>query len=361
MSTEVNIAGYDIFDLGYVESLPNITEKKTFQKDKLICNSYDIPVNNKDDFFSINNSKSIFNNIDWLYTPIEIKKDGEIRWLGELIKILRNHNNKTAILKTKNSLFKFRKDKILYSSSTWETGADAFKNICDNYGFTNYNKKAVQDSINQLTANSCFLKVNITQSDNVTFQQIIEKLGEYSNADVYSHLNDVYFVHWQPFSGGVKVELIEEDLKTLPTVEEDEKDLINDYRIGYDGDAGTPATDSNSGIIGNVSRSKFGTQSLPEMRSDTRRQIVYETKAAAIYIGEGYINRVHKNLSTQPDPLTFQRFDLFADQRQWIDLNTYFKLTLSDESWTEKIFEIFEFTINEEEDNINLLAYEVIQ
>lgn len=357
---QVLTLGMDLFALGKVDKLANINEKKTFRKDKLISNSYNLEVNNQDDFFSVNNNKSPFKDLIWLYKPITIIDRREIIiWTGIITGIDRDHNTKKAVIKSKNSLFKFRKQNIEYTSADWETGASAFKNIADNIGFTDYDNASVQKSIDNLTSNSK-LKVNITKDNNMTFQAIAEKLGEYTNSDVYSHNGQINFVHWQAFDGTNKTSLNEKDLKTLPKVTELEKEIINDYRIGYHNDDGTPATDANSNNIGVLSRTKFDTQSLPEMQSDTGRQISFENKAAAVYIGESYIRRTHKNLSTQPEPLTRIEHDLFSDQQQWIDLNTFYKLTLSDESWTGEPFEIFEFTINEETDNIKLISVEAV-
>jgi len=358
---QVLILGQDLIELGYVIKYPPVSEMRSFQNDKLITNVDEIEVNNEDDFFSINNPASIFKDINWLYTPIQRKdSNGIVTWDGNLISVPRNHTNKTAILRSKNSMYQFRNEAIDYHSSTFETAADAFKNICDDVGFTNYNMKAVEDSIAQLTANSCKVMVNINTSDGLTFQQVCEKLGEYSNSDVYNHANDIYFVHWQPYAGGASITLNESDLKKLPSVIEDESELINDYNIGYDGDFGIPATDSNSNNIGSVSRDRFGTKSLAEMRSGTDGQIVFETKAAAIYIGEGYIKRTTKNYNTIPSPLSKISFEIFADNKNYINLQTKFRLNLSDEGWTNKIFEVFEFTVDEDNDSIVITAYEVV-
>ena len=113
--------------------------------------------------------------------------------------------------------------------------------------------------------------------------------------------------------------------------------------------------------IGNISRNYYGVHSLPITNSSTNQQIIYKDLTSAIYIGEGYIKRTHKNLDTLPEPLSKIRFNLFADNKEWITLQSYFRLTLPDESWTNKIFEVFEFTIDEDNDNIEVIAYEVIE
>ena len=184
-------------------------------------------------------------------------------------------------------------------------------------------------------------------------------MGEYGAADVYSHKNEVFFVHSVPFTGGVSINFQEKDLRTLPIVDEDEKEIINDYRIGFDGDLDVPATDGNSNNIGSASRSLLSIHSLPEMGSDAGGQIIFKDKISAIYIGERYIKRTHKRLSTLPSPLTRIKFSIFTDFKSVINVGSFFTLTLSDESYVNKKFEVFEFNVNDDIDRINILAYEV--
>lgn len=361
----VIVNGQDLWAEGYVSSIARISEKKTFKKDKLITNTYSFTVNNADDAFSVNNPDSLFADSFWLYDPIQIyDRDEERIWNGVITQIDRNHNTKTAIVKTKNLMFKYRNARVVYTSSTWETPGEAVKNICDAVGFTGYNEAALNTSIARYTDASCKLKCDFSEEDNVSLQAALEKLADYGNADAYNHQGEFYYVHWVPFTGGVSVSIdttVRDAVRSLPQVTEQETDLINDYSIGYDGDLGTPATDANQSNIGAVSRARYGAHSLPEMRSGDDAQIVYENATSAAYIGNGYITRTHRDLSTDPRPLSKTRFNLPADNDEWVDLQSYFRLTLPDEAWTLRIFEVFEFTINEDADNIEIVAYEVVE
>ena len=357
--TIVKIMGQDIFALGYVLKYPSIQEKKSFKKDKLINNTYNIEVQNKDNIFSVDNPVSMFYGQYWLYESILITgRSGETIWDGVITNIGRTHANKKAGIQSKNSLFKYRNEIIEYESDDWETGADAFKNVCDNIGFANYDDASVTASINALTGNDCLLKVNINKSDNLTFQSFIEKIAEYSNADAYSHNNQIYFVHWTPTTGGSVFTIEESDIKTLPTVSSDEANIINDYKVGYFEDLDDPATDSNGDNLGELSRNIYSTKSLPEMNSNTG-QIIYQDKTSAQYIGQGYIKRTMKDFDGQPQPLTKITFSIFSDYKQQMNLQTRFKLTLSEEAWENKLFEIFEFSVDEDKDAIKIVAYEV--
>ena len=361
---QVLFLGQDLFAQGRVTSYPAINEMKSFKGDKLITNDYSIEVKNEDDFFSVGNPKSILAGQDYLFKPITvIGSKSEIIWSGIVTNIVREHREKTAIINSKNTMYKFYQRIIVYTSNDWETGAEAFKNICDDIGFTNYDTASVQASIDRLENANCYLKVDLKQEDGVTFQSIIEKLGEYSNADVYTHNNNIYFIHWIQSSGSnASIGITIKEKRECPIVNEDQNELINDYSIGYYGDNGSSATDTNSNNIGNVSRKKYTTRSLPEMDSSNGAQIVFKDKVSAIYIGESYMKRTHKGLTStpsEPEPLIQITFELFADFREFINLQNRFKLTFSDENWTNKLFEIFEFSIFEDEDKISIKAYEV--
>ncbi len=357
--------GKDLYALGLVLLLPKIKEKKTFRRDLLISNNYNLDVDNTDNLFSIDNSVSILNGIKWLYEELTIYgTSGEIIWEGIITDITRDHKNKTSVIETKSKLYQLRKRKIAYTSSDWETQATAFRNLCIQEGFTAYNSQSVTRSESLLTENNCFVKVAFDLEDNINFMEAIAKLGDYSNSDVYSHGFEVYFQHWVPFTGGVSVFLntetreIGKRLKTVPFVRMDQGIMINDFSIGYDGDNEIPATDLNSDNIGLISRNRYGSISLPEMQSNENAQIIFKDKVSAVYIGNGNIKRTHKNLTTDPTALTKIVFNLFADHKDWITLETFLKLTFPDESWTEKVFEIFEFNVDEDADDISCVAYE---
>ena len=358
--TVIILDNIDIYELGKVDKLAQINEKKTFKKDKLISNDYSFTVTNEDDFFSVNSPKSVFSGIDWLYSNIKATDTrGESVWDGVITNIMRNHETKKAIIKTRNSLFQLRNEIIDYQSEDWETGAQALINIASQIGFTDLDGPSISKSNTQLQANNSFLKANFNRSDNTTFQQVIEKLAEYTNSDAYSHLGKIYFKHFQPNQSGASVFLKPKELKTTPTVVDDEKEVINQFSINYFDDNESPATDTNSDNLGELSRSRLGVKSLPEMRSN-KGQLIYRDKPSAVYIGNGYIRKTQKGLSTIPSPLSRISFSLYIDNRNWIDLNTIFGLTLPDEGWIDKLFEVFEFTIDEDSDNVSVVAYEVV-
>jgi len=364
MNPRVIILGrYDLIERKYLKNILNLNEKKTFRKGKLITNEFTFDVDNYDDFFSVEKSGSGLHGTNWRYSTIEVYNEDNIKtWEGIIIDILRIHKTKKAKVFCKNSFFSFRKDIVNYQSSDWETGATAFKNICDSVNFEKYNEKAWGKSNDRLTDENCLLKCNFNTEDSVNFMDAVKKVAEYSNADLYVHLDELYFEHWQEFSGGVTI-TIEGDrrgeFKRSPEVDSPDKDIINDFAIDYDESGETPATDSNSDNIGEASREKFRIRLLPGFRTGSNGQIIFKDKISAKYIGNSYIRKTNRNLETNPEPPTRAKFSIFSRYKRHITLGTYFRVNFSEESWDEKNFETFEFTINEEKDEISIEAYGV--
>jgi len=250
----------DIYALGYVKNLINLKEEKTFRQRRIITNTYNLKVENYDDFFSVDKPGTQFNNSDWRYQSIQIiDENGNTIWDGIITDIIRNHDNKTAVIQSKNTFFKYRDAIVDYQSSTWETGADAFKNICDSVGFTKYHQKSYQDSSNILDNNLCYLKCVFNPEDNVKFITAINDLAKVSNADLYVHKDELRFVHWTEFTGGTVVHIDgsrRKQIKIAPMVSSPENNLINDYNIDYDGSGGVLATDSANDNLVTCSCSK---------------------------------------------------------------------------------------------------------
>jgi hypothetical protein len=357
---QVLYLGQDLYALGYVKSILKVSEYKTFQRDKLIQNSYNLVVKNYDNNFSIDNPVSFLSGIDWRYKTLQIiDGDGESIWVGIVVDIVSNHRNKTATIITKNSLVEVMNTVIEYQSSAYETAADAAKNILDNYSYTDYNLASFSDSSTILTEGSCLVKVDIKLEDNVTLQQAIEKLAEFGGADCYSHQGNIYYKTWQVFTTGVKISLQESDLRATPIVRSMINAIVNDFSIGY---AGTESliTDLTGNNIGSISRSKYGTHSLPQMGGSENEQIVFQSSAAAQFLGELHIRRVHSQLdNTKCRPLRSIEFSLPMSHREWIDLSSVFKLTFSDEGWVEKLFEVAYFERDPDTNTIKMTAWEI--
>jgi hypothetical protein len=352
----------DVYALGHIKQLPNISEQKTFQRERAINNSYILNVDNADNFYSINNPVSYFNNVVWRYGSCKIYNQyNDLIWDGIIRKIKRNPNNSTASVETVNALHKKFNTKITYTSTAFETVADVAKSIMDSEGIE-YDSKTMQNSINQLSSNSK-VKVSFNAQDQITVMQALEKLAEFGCADLYSHLNKMYFKHWQAFTGGVKVTLQESDIENFSRVDDTESEIINQYRIGYAGDLEIPATDDLNNDIGQSSRDRYGVHDLPEMDSSgSDSQIWFENNASAVYVGECYIKRSHigidnpNQVNRPPEKITFE---VSGSHREWIDLESYFQLNESSEKWVNKIFEVFAFINNLNDNKIKITAYEV--
>lgn len=343
-----------------INKLVKITEKRTFRRDKLITNSIRQTVDNSKGEFSVDNTKSLFSGIQWEFQPyIVYDEKNELIWDGIINAIDRDHNTKRAVIHSTDELFAFKDTKIEYVSSDWETPADAWRNICISIGFIHYNEKSVKDSSDQYIENNCYIRCIILSGDNVRFQAISEKLAEIGCADCFTHRNNVYYKHYIPFSGGVKVELTPKDLLKQPKIKY--LNVINNYRIGYLGSGETPATDENSDNIGQYSRSKYNLKDLPEFSTSDGNQIIFKDKISATYIGNSHIKRTHIDIeSSNPKRLQMFPITLPLSENYWIDINDgFFKLTYPDESWNEKVFQIMFSEIVPGGNKIDILVYEV--
>lgn len=363
MNPQVLYLGRDLFDLGYVMAIPDIMESKGFGRGKLAPSDFTFEVKNIDNQFSIDNMKSFLNGIQWQYKDIKVYDEDELLIFDGIVQnIHRDHESKIAQIICKDKIFLNRKTSIEYESDDWETSIGASKNIMDTYELA-YDTKSVQNSINQLTNDECYVKVNINKSDNQTLFQAIQKLGIYGCSDTYTHMNKVYQQYWQAYVGGVSINFDYSKKadcpRTLPAITTLESSMYNDYSIGYNGDSGTPATDENSNNIGVESRNKYGIQQLSEMRcGDGHNQIYYKDKNSAIVIGEAYIRRSHYKLGINAKVLQQQVFDVDYSYKKNIELGYYFAMTCADEGWINKVWDIAGIKKNHKKQNINITAWE---
>lgn len=350
----------DLYALGYTNENIDITESKTFQQSKLLENQISLTVQNYDDTFSADNPKSIISGVDYLYQPLVINDTRGITvWNGIITDITRDHNSKMATIVSDSLMSKWQNINIAYTSSGWETPASAIYNIFIAYGFTNYDNASLQRSIGVLITNTCYCKVNITLNDNISFFSAIEKLSEYACAYAYSSKGNIYIKHYEPFTGGVSANIAMKDIVSAPNVTNLFNNLINDYRIGYAGCGDIPVTDILGNNIASISRTRYNTKQLPEMVSDDKGQIQFKDITSAKYIGECYMRRSHKTLTTAPRPLYQIDFTLSYDFYNYIELGTFFNITFTDESWDNKTFEVFSITSDIANYQIQLTAIEV--
>lgn len=359
------LMGQDLFALGLIEKLPSAKEKKTFQRKSVIANDWSFNCRNIDNFFSTGNSVSPFNNNDWMYSPIEYKdEDGTTRWKGVLVDVVTDQHRKTAALVCKDALFHFREKLVTYTSSDWETGAEAALNIMDSCGFTDYSISSLNTSKERLEDVNAELKCNFLTEDGITMFKAIQMLGLYSAADVYTHHNDVYFDVWQPIgTRGTSVNInIDKKTRPLaaPKVQYIERIFINDYQIDYDGSGDVPLTDASAGNIGEISRIRYGTKSLQAFDTGTEKQVVFRNTTTAQAIGEKYIRRSNANLSTVPRTIMKIAFELDYSFKYVIELGLRFSFTLSDENWDRKLFEVFEYDMNRDTQRIKVVGYELL-
>jgi len=357
MKVEILSGLIDLYALGYIINIDDIQEQKTFQRDKLIIDEYELEVFNHDNFFSVDNADSIFYEQAWLFSTLKIYDDNNVKiWDGIITDIERDHNSKTAKIRSKTSLAKYQNAIVAYESADWETPADAFKNICDAIGFTSYDLPTYQASKTAYTAGSCLIKANIFEEDGSNFQNLLEKIAEYSAADCYMHNGKIYFQHWQEYDGQAFISIAEKEIISL-TANTNSNELINQCYIGYYTDYDTPFQDDNDGI-GYASRQRFGVQQMPELDTNAG-QIQFKDETTAEYIFNTYVKMTTKNYTGNARPRTKISMTIVANIQDYIDLKSYIKINYSGEDWENKVFEIYEFTINKTDNTISLTCYEV--
>lgn len=348
----------DIYDLGYCTNFISVTSQKTFQRDKVVSDSFDFEVLNSDNFFSVDNPVSPLYGLH-AFQPIKfIDSSGETVFEGVIENIIRDHNSKTAVIKTTDSLYQYAKTNVEYVSADWETPASAFINICSAIGFTGYDTRSVDIADAKYVLAGCYLKLDYDVDNPIQFQNLIEELGRVGVADIYSMGGKIYFKHWQEYSETPPYVITADDLMEFPVIMSLTEEMVNDYSVGYDGDGGTPAIDSANGDIGALSREKYGARSY-EAFETTTGDIILKDLTSAVYIGECLIRRSHYALSTNPRPLNQIDFSLNMDTGNWIDIDTFFSLTFSDEAWTIKTFEVMSIDKNEDSNTIKITAYEI--
>jgi len=355
----------DIYDLGFIERLNNITHQKTFKKDKLVSNEIVQEVNNQSDYFSVDSPKSVFFNRAWEFSTYKQKnEDGLITWDGIIKNIIRDHSTKKAKIHSVSKFYKFSQKKISYQSSTWETPSIAFKNICDQEGLDTYNLLSISRSNAIQESNGLFIKCDFQLSDDITFQQALEKLGEIGVADVYDFMGQIYYAHYieDKYSVTADINLNETstDIIGKIKVSNSNNEIINDYNISYVGYNGIPATDSNNNNIGSLSRDRYGVQSLPEFNGSIGEQIEIKDLKSAVYIGDTWIRKTHYKLTgTETRSRQLLTFTLPLDFKYILNLYGYVRVSLIDENWTDKIFELFKIIENNSSNILEVLLYEV--
>jgi hypothetical protein len=172
------------------------------------------------------------------------------------------------------------------------------------------------------------------------------------------HAGKIYFQHWQEYAGQAFISIPEKNILSLQ-VSTNSEEIINQCYMGYYDDDGEPFEDDDDGL-GYRSRERFGVQQMPELStSGGEQQIQIKDLTSATYIFNSYVKMTTKNYSGSPRPRTKIDMTINADVGEYIDLKSYLQINYSGESWQNKVFEIYEFTINKNENSISLVCFEV--
>ena len=356
------INGYDVYKAGLIAKLFNVQEEKTFKKSKLIFNDFSLDANNFNNDFSRDNPRSIFYG-KRLYLPVQIyNRDAVQIFSGVTLNLTRNHVDNTASREVADSLATYSRTKITYQSADWETPALAVKNIMDAYGAAAYyDLPSIMASDALYRANNAYIRCDVRLNANCYLTGFIEKIAEIGCADAYIHNNLIRFDHWhyftRPASSVVNVDI--SHLLSAPKIEILFSEIVNDYRVRYNGDNGIATTDADNNNIGVLSRQNLSVFSMPEIRSTDTSQVQIKDLTTAVYFGECLIRRTHTGLLTNPNPLQTVEIELPIQDREWLDITSHIALTFPEEGWNSKIFEIMKILFDDDANKISLTCYEI--
>lgn len=340
----------------FVRETPKIKESRSIAQDLTFPSDCDITVNDASNAFSMEHPSSIFAGLNWQNDRLRVwDRYGLLIWDGLVGGIVVNHSARTTTIKSKSRLHEWRAIPVVYSSGGAETPAAALGNIATAIGFPYLDEQARQASEDRQTAAGITLDCVIAASDNATFEQVVQKLADYGVADIYEHLGQLFYVHYQDTPASPIVFLDEDDMVSDPAVLRRTTDLINDYSIAWIGGLEDDVTNGN---IGAASRTANGTRILQTVQGTVETQYPIETEAGAIAIGETYMRRSHIDISSAPRPRIQVSFDLPVEHREWVDLTSDFGLTFAREGWTRKTFRVTAFERDDNRRRIKITGLE---
>ena len=121
----------------------------------------------------------------------------------------------------------------------------------------------------------------------------------------------------------------------------------------------TPATDDTGSNFGRTSKKLYGEFSLAEISGTKDSQITIKDLTSASWIGQSFLKRTNINLFSVPRPLQQITIKLNISKQYFLDINSYFQLTFEDEGWVNKIFEVMKITIDNDQNLVSIVAFEV--
>jgi hypothetical protein len=344
----------DIYDLGYVQKVPPVTQEKDFAGIKLIDSNYQIEADNVDNYFS---PIVLANNYQNQKFAI-INNFGDYVFNGIIDDMSLSEQNKICRIQARSLLNENLKKFVEDISTDWEYATEIAKRILDSNSIP-YNKAAMARSENILSENSVELKADFDYSDGTSVRDALEKIAQYSGAFAYVYNNEFYFEIYTQTSEFEPVNIdFDNDfdvVKRLPDIRFLTNQIVNDYSVGFLDDGSVPATDTTGNNIGQRSRNRYGSKSWPQVISgDDSGQLQFRNESSAQWLGEQGIKFSHDS-TLQYAPIEAS-FSLYYEAINKVSLDGYLNLTRSRFNWTNKLFRIISLMIDEQEYNINVTA-----
>jgi hypothetical protein len=350
---KILLLGKDFIKEGWINSFPVLEYERTFGEDQLTLPEISIELDNSENSFSVDNPKSLFYGRNYINEIVEMIEGNLILFKGAIINLKENDRTWKTILKGRSFLNKDRYNRVIYSSGgTWETPATAAKKIFDDLGIKNLNNTSFVNAENYYNSNNVLIKVNVTFDDEMNLFEVMDEIAAHSAADIYEFNGLVYFQNYTENSPGSKKIIEANDLKAAPILEMDEKNIINQYLIEYDG-GGSVEDTIETGLN---SRKVFGTRYSERLTG--AGIITFKDATAADFIGQNTIKMTHYDLSKLAKGRRSINIVIDYNNSTWIDLRSFFKLNYPSKNWNEKLFEVFKIRRDKENGNIEIKAYE---
>jgi hypothetical protein len=339
--------------------LPRVAEQRGLGSSISMPDSCKVTVENFDNAFSLQHPNSFFAGAAWQNKPMEVwDREGLKIWSGLLSEPQVDHTKRTTGIVSRSTQSEWRKAAVVYTTTGWETPADALNNVAAAIGFPDLDGTYVGRSAAQQAAAGIYIKVTLVAGDNETFGNFVNRMADFGCADVYEHLGKIVYLYEPGSASTPDVDLVDCDvLYGSVKLTRSTREFFNDYAIYESGTPGT-VTDATAGNIGAASRRQNGTlvqQRVPSSL-DTKYQV--QNAAAAQAIGESYIRRSHYDLAIAPRPRGQIQFDVETYHRTWVDLTSDFRLTYAREGWTAKSFRVVGFSRDDSKGKITVTALE---
>ncbi len=282
------IAGGDY--TSFLLTRPRLTEKRAVDQ-KFVVGDLSVNMANTQGEFSPGNGNFLFAGGEMYGKSLELQYLGVTFWEGIVDHVRETEDRKTATIKARNRLANLKEAIINWSSSDVNPAEDSLE-IIRAAGIPDaaIDLPSFQRSADVLAQLGVSVDVNFLKKKKKKTTFVLESLARVSNADLFTARGKIYFKVWESPSPIINIALGEDEIVSVQRDGKQTRYIKNDYLVGYSGDGGNPVDDEDNNDVGSESRGQFGTRTQ-ELDTGDNDNIIYQTQAAAVAVGEKYIAR----------------------------------------------------------------------